>query len=60
MLGRVASAEQVHSGWADRLPYPVRNVVRRWRTMISMMVGVGIALSIGMTILAIISAEMDS
>jgi ABC-type antimicrobial peptide transport system permease subunit len=44
---------------AGRLPYPVRNVVRRWRTMVSMMVGVGVALSIGMTILAIISAEMN-
>ena len=46
-------------GWALRLPYPLRNAVSRWRTLLSMIVGVGIALSIGMTILAVISAEMD-
>jgi ABC-type antimicrobial peptide transport system permease subunit len=46
-------------GWAARLPYPIRNAVGRWRTLLSMMLGVGIALSIGMTILAVISAEMD-
>src|ERR1043165_5106701 len=42
-----------------RLPYPVRNALGRWRALISMMLGVGIALSIGMTILGVISAEMD-
>lgn len=42
-----------------RLPYPLRNAVGRWRALISMMLGVGIALSIGMTILGVISAEMD-
>src|SRR4051794_22199231 len=46
-------------GWAARIPYPIRNAVGRWRTLLSMMLGVGIALSIGMTILAVISAEMD-
>jgi len=46
-------------GWVARLPYPVRNAVGRWRSLLSMMLGVGIALSIGMTILAVISAEMD-
>src|SRR5207249_9799141 len=46
-------------GWTLRLPYPLRNAVSRWRTLLSMIVGVGIALSIGMTILAVISAEMD-
>jgi lipoprotein-releasing system permease protein len=42
-----------------RLPYPLRNAIGRWRALISMMLGVGIALSIGMTILGVISAEMD-
>ncbi len=42
-----------------RLPYPIRNALGRWRALISMMLGVGIALSIGMTILGVISAEMD-
>jgi ABC-type lipoprotein release transport system permease subunit len=46
-------------GWLLRLPYPVRNALGRWRTLLSMMLGVGIALSIGMTILGVISAEMD-
>jgi len=45
--------------WVQRLPYPVRNALGRWRSLVSMTVGVGIALSIGMTILAIVSAEMD-
>jgi len=42
-----------------RLPYPIRNALGRWRALITMMIGVGIALSIGMTILGVISAEMD-
>jgi lipoprotein-releasing system permease protein len=46
-------------GWQLRLPYPLRNALGRWRTLLSMIVGVGLALSIGMTILAVISAEMD-
>src|SRR5919201_4709900 len=45
--------------WLLRLPYPLRNAVRRWRSMLGMIVGVGIALSIGMTLLAVISAQMD-
>ncbi|HEY1296834.1 MAG TPA: ABC transporter permease [Chloroflexota bacterium] len=54
------SPEPTHViGWAARLPYPVRNAIGRWRSLLSMMLGVGIALSIGMTILAVISAEMD-
>jgi ABC-type antimicrobial peptide transport system permease subunit len=55
----VEAARPVAVGWALRLPYPLRNAVSRWRTLLSMIVGVGIALSIGMTILAVISAEMD-
>jgi ABC-type antimicrobial peptide transport system permease subunit len=53
------AADAVTIGWAQRLPYPLRNAVSRWRTLLSMILGVGIALSIGMTILAVISAEMD-
>lgn len=47
------------SNWLLRLPYPLRNAIRRWRGLVGMVVGVGIALSIGMTFLAVISAEMD-
>ncbi len=45
--------------WFHRLPYPLRNALGRWRTLLTMVLGVGIALSIGMTFLAVISAEMD-
>ncbi|MBI4506950.1 MAG: hypothetical protein HY691_15580, partial [Chloroflexi bacterium] len=58
----VVTAEQVpatHVTWLLRLPYPVRNVVRRWRGLLGMMLGVGIALGIGMTMLAISSAAIE-
>src|SRR5919204_82623 len=55
----IAARQSVRVGWLLRLPYPLRNALGRWRTLISMIVGVGIALSIGMTLLAVISAEMD-
>lgn len=47
-----------HLPWLLRLPYPVRNVLRRWRGLLGMILGVGIALSIGMTLLAVIQAEL--
>src|ERR687886_1569944 len=59
---RLASAEPSAAGtvaWVLRLPYPLRNALGRWRALLSMILGVGIALSIGMTILGVISAEMD-
>jgi ABC-type antimicrobial peptide transport system permease subunit len=55
----VAVRQIMHVGWLLRLPYPLRNAVGRWRALLSMILGVGIALSIGMTLLAVISAEMD-
>ena len=45
--------------WLLRLPFPVRNMLRRWRGMLGMMVGVGISLGIVMTILAISQASLD-
>ena len=54
-----ARPRELELGWMLRLPYPARNIARRWRSLVGMVVGVGIALSIGMTLLAIISAEMD-
>lgn len=41
-----------------RLPYPVRNALQRWRGMLGMVVGVGIALSVVMTMLAVSAAQM--
>jgi lipoprotein-releasing system permease protein len=55
----IATRQSVQVGWLLRLPYPLRNALGRWRTLVSMVLGVGIALSIGMTLLAVISAEMD-
>lgn len=58
----VVTAEQVPAirvAWLLRLPYAVRNVVRRWRGLLGMMLGVGIALGIGMTMLAISSAAIE-
>ena len=55
----IATRQTTRVGWLLRLPYPLRNALERWRTLISMILGVGIALSIGMTLLAVISAEMD-
>ncbi len=55
----IAVRQPIHVGWLLRLPYPLRNAVGRWRALLSMILGVGIALSIGMTLLAVISAEMD-
>jgi ABC-type antimicrobial peptide transport system permease subunit len=46
-------------GWSDRLPYPIRDTLRRWREMVGMILGVGIALGIGMTFLGISRAEME-
>ncbi len=45
--------------WLLRLPYPARNLLRRWRGMLGMMVGVGIALGIGMAMLAINNATIE-
>lgn len=46
-------AAPIRIPWLLRLPYPVRTLLRRWRGMIGMIIGVGIALSLTMTILAV-------
>ncbi len=45
--------------WSDRLPYPLRDTLRRWREMVGMIVGVGIALGIGMTFLGVSRSETE-
>ena len=45
--------------WQLRLPYPVRNMLHRWRSMLGMMIGVGIAIGIVMTLLAISKASVE-
>jgi ABC-type antimicrobial peptide transport system permease subunit len=44
---------------AQRLPYPVRNLLTRWRGALGMMLGVGISLGIAMTLLAVSQATID-
>ena len=44
--------------WRGRLPYSARMVVLRWRTMLGMMVGVGLALGLGMMLLGIIEGAL--
>jgi ABC-type lipoprotein release transport system permease subunit len=49
----VAAPAAYRPSWLQRLPYPARMMLRRWRGMIGMMLAVGIALSLTMTILAV-------
>ena len=46
-------------GWSQTLPFPVRNVVHRWRSLAGVMVGVGIALGISMTLLGVSDATIE-
>ena len=41
------------------LPYPVRTVLRRWRGMVGMTIGVGLALGISMGLLGVATATLD-
>jgi putative ABC transport system permease protein len=56
-VARVATRRARYQvSWILALPYPLRNMLRRWRGMLGMILGVGIALGIGMTMLAVSSA----
>src|SRR5919199_438308 len=57
--GRPAGAATFRPSALLRLPYPARNVLRRWRDTVGMMAGVGIALALAMTMLAIAEARTD-
>ncbi|MBI4213633.1 MAG: ABC transporter permease [Chloroflexi bacterium] len=54
-----ARAGAIRVPWSARLPYPARDALRRWRGLVGMMIGVGIALGIGMAIIGITSASLD-
>ncbi len=41
------------------VPYPIRSVLRRWREMVGIVLGVGIALGIVMTLSGVGRAIMD-
>jgi putative ABC transport system permease protein len=56
-VARVATRRARYQvSWILALPYPLRNMLRRWRGMLGMILGVGIALGIGMTMLAVSNA----
>lgn len=42
------------------LPFPVRNAVRRWRGMLGMVIGVGLALGMVLTMMGILGTAMDA
>jgi putative ABC transport system permease protein len=45
--------------WLHRQPFPVRGVLRRWRRLLGAVIGVGIALGLGMTMMATSQASID-
>ena len=45
--------------WWIRLPYPIRSVRARWKDLLAMMIGVGIALGISMLMLGVSKASAD-
>ena len=52
-----ASARRV--SWTHDLPFPLRSVLRRWRGMLGMIAGVGLALGLAMTLMATSRASVD-
>lgn len=52
-------AEREPLSWLLQVPFPIRNLLRRWRELIGMMVGVGIALAMGMAMLAVSNATVE-
>jgi ABC-type lipoprotein release transport system permease subunit len=57
--GRHSRAESAAAGQASPLPFPLRAVVRRWRGLIGMVLGVGLALGLAMTLMATSRASVD-
>ena len=41
-------------------PFPVRNAIRRWRGMLGMVIGVGLALGMVLTMMGILGTAMDA
>jgi putative ABC transport system permease protein len=53
------AAVPISAPWLGGLPFPMRAVLRRWRGMVGMMLGVGVALGLGMTIMATSQASVN-
>jgi ABC-type lipoprotein release transport system permease subunit len=58
-LDEPLAAQAADASPLSGLPFPVRVVLRRWRGMVGMVLGVGIALGLGMTIMAATQASID-
>ena len=56
---RAGPTPDARSPWASELPYPLRSVLRRWRTLMGIVVGVGLALGLAMTLMATSRASVD-
>ena len=52
-------AEPPRVTWLLALPYPPRSLMRRWRGMAGMVLGVGIALGLAMTLLAVSNVTLE-
>lgn len=48
------------TGRLAQLPYPVRDALGRWRSILGMVAGVGLALGIGMVMLGVSAASVDA
>jgi ABC-type lipoprotein release transport system permease subunit len=47
------------ASWSHDLPFPARAVLRRWRSLLGMVLGVGLALGLAMTLMATSRASVD-
>ena len=47
------------ASWSHDLPFPLRAVLRRWRGLVGMVLGVGLALGLAMTLMATSRASVD-
>jgi len=57
-LSRGGSTTIPIQDWTAELPFPVRNMLRRWRGLVGVMIGVGIALGVTMTVLGVARASV--
>src|SRR5690349_19513646 len=58
-IGGLPRSRPFRVGWLLGLPYPIRVVLRRWRGLVGMILGVWIALGLGMTLLGSSNAVIE-
>lgn len=57
--GRSQLVPASRGSWSHDLPFPLRAVLRRWRGLVGMVLGVGMALGLAMTLMATSGASVD-